>query len=99
MNVRARSPWCGSEERVLALSRLQSEVLVGEMRYGPSPRSAIQEADLHEERLVDLFDRVGFFGEGRRQRVHADGTTLVLVDDGQQQLAVDLVEAVLVHFE
>ena len=69
------------------------------MRGHSSARRAVEKADLDEERLVDFFDRVRLLGQRRRQRVHAHRPALVLLDDGQQQLAVDLVEAVAIDFQ
>src|ERR1039457_1424207 len=78
---------------------LDSEVFIRKMRRDAPARRPVEETNLDEEWLVDFLDRVRFFGQRRRQRVHADRPTLVFLDDGQQQLAVNLVEAVAIHLE
>src|SRR5215471_1200752 len=81
---------------------LDLEVLVREVSSNSASGSPVEESDLNQERLVNLLDGVGLFGQRRRQCVHSHRTTLVFLDDRQQQLTVDLVEAMLVdlkHFE
>src|ERR1039457_7728138 len=78
---------------------LDAEVFICQMCCHPSARRPVEETNLDEEGLVDLFDRVGLFGERWRQRVHAHRAALILLDDGQQQLAVNLVEAVAIDLE
>ena len=69
------------------------------MRRDAAARRAIEEADLDQERLVDLLDRVRLFGERRRPSCSRRPARPELLDDGEQQLAVDLVEAVIVDLE
>src|SRR5579884_788619 len=88
-----------SEEGALLSAGGDTEMLVSELGGDAAAGGAIQEANLDQKRLVDFFYRFGFFCQSGRQRVHADGATLILLDNGEQQLAVNLVEAVLVHFE
>ena len=67
---------------------------------GDSPRGrAVEEPDLEEVRLVDVLDGVGLFADRGGEGAHADRTAAELVDDGEQELAVDLVEAVGVDLE
>src|SRR5208282_805899 len=73
--------------------------LIRELGRDPSAGRAVQKADLDQKRLVDFFDGVGFFGQRRAQRIQTHRPTLVLLDDGEQQFAVDLVEAVAVYFK
>ena len=87
------------EEAVLPFRRLETEVLVGELGRDSPPRSAVEESDLHEKRFVDFLDGVGFFGECGGQGVHADRSALILLDDGHQQTAIDLIEAVLIDLQ
>jgi hypothetical protein len=77
----------------------EPEVLVG-ARGGHAPaRRPVEEAGLDEERLVHVLDGVPFLVDGGGQAVDADRAAAELVDDRPQQLAIDLVEAVLVHLE
>ena len=62
-------------------------------------RRAVEEADLQQVGLVDVLDRVGLLADRGRQRVHAHRAAAELLDDREQQLAVDLVEAVGVDLE
>ncbi len=49
---------------LLPAVRRNPEMIIGKLGgYAPAG-CAVQEADLHQERLVDVFDGVGVFGEG-----------------------------------
>ena len=76
-----------------------SKIIVGELRGRASPRGSIQEADLDQERLINLFNCVCLFGQCRSQSVHPDRATLILLDDGEQQFAIDFVEAMTIDFQ
>ena len=69
------------------------------MSGDPAAGSAVQKADLDQKGLVDFFDGVGLLGERRAERVQAHRAALVLLDDGEQQFAVDFVEAMAINFE
>src|SRR5262249_28469419 len=58
-----------------------------------SARRAVEEALLDQEGLVDVLDRALVLAHARRERLEADRTARVLVDQGQQELAVHAVEA------
>src|ERR1700732_4220818 len=74
-------------------------MLISELgRHSPAG-SAVQKADLDEKGLVDFLDGVRLLGKRRAQRIQAHGAALVLLDNGEQQFAVDFVEAVAVDFE
>ncbi len=62
-------------------------------------QNTVKKADLDQERLIHFFESVFFFGERRGQRTKADGPAVVLLNDGEQQAAIDLVEAVCIHFK
>src|SRR5207244_2297553 len=53
----------------------------------------------HQERFVDVLDGVALLADGGRDGVDAHRPAAELLDDGQQQLPVDLVEAVRVDFQ
>ena len=54
---------------------------------------------LEEVGLVDVLDRVGLLADRRREGVHADRPAAELLDDGEEEAPVDLVEAVGVDLE
>src|SRR5215470_18796798 len=87
------------EQRALPAIRRDAKVFVCKLCRYPAARSTVQKSYLNEKRLVDLFDRVRFFGEGGGKCVHANRPALILLNDRQQQLAINLVETVTVHFE
>jgi hypothetical protein len=74
-------------------------VIVSELSGDASAGSAVQESDLDEERLVDFFDGVRFFSKNGAERVEADGASLIFLDDGEEELAIDFVEAVAIDLE
>src|SRR5579883_3017892 len=63
---------CRSSEEHAFAGQGHAEVLVGQAGGHPAPRGAIKEAPLHEEGLVDLFERVLFLGQRGGQGVEAD---------------------------
>src|SRR5262245_29971635 len=79
--------------------RRQPEVFIGARRGHAAARRAIEKSSLNEKRLVDVFDGVFFLVDGGRDAVDPHRSTTEFVDDGAQQLAIDLIEAVVVHFE
>ena len=60
---------------------------------------AVEEAELHEIGLVDLFDSRGLFVDGGGDGVDADGATGVLVENREHDFLVDFIEAEAVDFE
>src|SRR3990172_1447993 len=76
-----------------ATRRRQAEVLVGAGRGLPAARRPGQEPKLDQVGLVDVLDRVGLLRDRGGNRLEADGAALKLLDDGPQDLVVNLVEA------
>ena len=74
-------------------------MLIGEAGGDAAAGGAVEEADLDEEGLVDLFEGVLLFGERGGEGVEADGAAIVFLDDGAEEAAVEFVEAVGVDFE
>jgi hypothetical protein len=67
---------------------------------GPSTAwRSIEEADLHEVRLVDLFDRPCVFADRSGDGGQSDRTSVELVQHGCQDLPVELVQAVSIDLE
>ena len=90
--------WELAEEGGLA-GHFYAEVLVGEAGGYAASGGAVEEADLDEEGFVDFFEGVLLFGEGGGEGVEAYGASVVFFDDGAEEAAVELVEAVGVDFE
>src|SRR5436190_1083826 len=86
----------GSLPRMLAVGHGESEILVRVASRDAAPRRPIQKTDLDQKRFVDVFDRVLLFADRGGDRVEADRTAPELVDDRAEQLAIALVESVLV---
>src|SRR5436853_479593 len=80
-----------SEQRRLAAIGRDAEVIVGQPRGHAAALRAIEKTDLDEKRFVNLFDGVGLFGQCCGQSVQANRAALIFVDDGEQQLAINLV--------
>ena len=75
------------------------KVLIPQPRDNASSRRALQEPDLQEVGLVDIFNRVDFFAEDGRNRVHTDRPTVKALDDRAKQLPVDVIEALLIEIQ
>src|ERR1700729_2996364 len=84
------------EKAGLAAGRFDLEMFVGERGGDAAAGRAIEKAELHEVGLVDFFDGVFFFAERGGERVEADGAAGIFLDDGEHEVAVGVVEAVLV---
>src|ERR1700722_8851886 len=74
-------------------------MFVGEGGGDAAAGGAVEEAELHEVRFVDFLDGVFFLAERSGEGVQAHGAAGILLDDGEEQVAVDVVEAVLVNAE
>src|ERR1700678_4533040 len=74
-------------------------MFVGQGGGDAAAGGAVEQAELHEVGLVDFLDGVFFLAEGGGEGVEADGAAGIFLDDGQEQVAVDVVEAVLVDAE
>src|ERR1039458_5547541 len=77
----------------------EAEVLIGQARGYAAAGRSVEESDLDEERLVDFFEGVLLLGQGSGQRAQPYWSAVLLLDNGEQEAAVDFVEAVGVHFE
>src|SRR6202034_4468982 len=92
---------CGSlaEEAGLAAGLFQTEMLIGQGGGNAAARGAVDEAELHEVRLVDGFDSILFLAEGGGEGIEADGTAGIFLHDREHEAAINLIEAVLVDAE
>src|SRR5437868_5152260 len=86
-------------ETRVALDGRQPEVLVGLCRGHAASRRPVEEPDLDQERLVDILERVPLLAHRRGKAAHANRPPVEFIDDRAEQAPIDLVEAVLVHFE
>ena len=78
---------------------LGAEVVVGQGGDFASAGSAFQESFFDQVGLVDLLDRAGIFAEGCGDGGQSDGASVEFLDDGVENLVVDLVEAIAVDVE
>src|SRR5581483_3341776 len=65
----------------------------------PPTRRPLQEAELEQIRLVDIFDRLCLLAEGDRERRQPDRAAAELLDHGAQELTVEALETGTVHLE
>src|SRR5688572_27869681 len=72
---------------------------VRERRRDASPRGPLQEAGLDQVRLVEVLERSTVLADRRGDRADPDRAAAELLDDRREDPSVELVEAVLVHFE
>src|SRR5262245_57223456 len=76
--------------------RAESEVSIRAGCCHPASWRAVQEPDLNQKGLVHVLDGVLLFTYGSGNAVDANGSAAELVDDGAQQLAINIVEPVLI---
>ena len=74
-------------------------MLVAQAGEHPPPGRAHEEAALQQERLVHVLDGVGFFSDGHRQGGEPHRTSVELLQDEGEDLAVHAVETFVVHLE
>src|SRR4029079_7615402 len=77
----------------------RTEVRPPEIGDHATARRALEEAELEQERLVDVFDGLCFLTERNRKRREPDGPAAELLHDGAKQLAVEAFEPCAVHLE
>src|SRR5262249_7693322 len=82
--------------RISALGRNQSQVLISRRSHDASARRAVQETDLDQVRLGNLFYSLFLLADRRRDLSDADPAAVELFNDHRQQFAVDFVQAVAV---
>ena len=78
---------------------IAAEMLVGQFGDHTTTRRALDEAFHNEEGLVDLFNGACILADGSGDSGDTHRTALELVDDGEQNLVVNLVEAILVDVQ
>ena len=74
-------------------------MLIGEWCGDASAGGAVDESLLDEEGLIDLLECASVFADGGGDGSDADGPSAELLDDGEEDFAVDEVESVAVDIE
>jgi len=74
-------------------------MLVGQPRDDAAARGPFQHAALQQIGFVDILDGVPFLAHRHRQRTQTDRAAVELLDDQPQDLPVDLVQTLAVHFQ
>src|ERR1700756_4614960 len=88
-----------SKQRTLPPIRSDPEMLISQLRSHPSPWCAVQETNLNQERLVNLLNCIRLLRQHRCQSIHAHRAALILLNNREQQLAVNFVEPMAIHFQ
>src|ERR1700739_723972 len=90
------------EQAVLALGEFATEIFVGSRGGDTSAGRAVEHADLHEIGLVHFLYGVFFFAESGSESADTYRTAGIFIEEGEEEVAVDFIEAVLIdaeHFE
>ena len=89
-----------SEQLLLAVAEGGfAQMAVGEFRSFTATGGALDEALLDEVGFVNVLYRTGIFAHGRSDGIEAHGSAAELIDDGEQQLVINLVETEGVDIE
>src|SRR5271157_5444807 len=74
-------------------------MLIGKACHNTPSRRTRNEAELQQVWLVYILDCLRVFAGAGCQRVQSDGAAVELLDDGEQQVAVGLVESDVVDLQ
>src|ERR1700674_2658533 len=80
-------------------SILQTKMLVGQPGGHTPTRRAVKKTDLNQKRLINFFQGVRLFRQCGCQRTQTYGAATVLLNNGEQQSAVNFIKAVLVYLK
>ena len=83
----------------IACIRISAEMLVGKRRCHSASRRALDETLHDEERLVNLLYGAAILAYCRGNSAYAYRTATELVDDGGENLIINLIQAILVDIE
>src|SRR5882672_289729 len=81
------------KQAVLLAGRFDPEMLISKSGSDAAALCAVEQAELHQVRLVDFLDGVFFFAEGSRNCIEPDRPAGIFLQDGEHQVAVHFVEA------
>src|SRR5215471_5730573 len=73
-------------------------MLISKPSRHSTARRAIQKADLEQVRLIDLFYRILFLTDRRRQSSETDWTAVKLSNNRHKELAVHFIKAKRIYF-
>ncbi len=91
-----------SEKRILsAAAHLAWNLKVVERSISAdaTARCAVDEAELHQIRLIDFFDGVGLFVDGSGDGIHAYWAAAIFFEQREHDFLVDFIQTEAVHFE
>ena len=74
-------------------------MLIGQFGSHTSTWGTLDETFHDEERLIDILDGTSILANGRSDGVETDRTTLELIDNGEQDLVVNLIKTILVDIK
>ena len=74
-------------------------MVVGQRRDTAPARRAVEKADLHQIRLIDILQRDRLLADGRRQRLQPDRASAESRHNAAQHAPVDRIQSKLVDFQ
>ena len=83
----------------IAFIGVTPEMLVSQFGGHASSGRTLDETFHDQEWLIDILDSAGIFTDSRSNGIESDRTTLELVDDGEQDLIVNLIKTILINIE
>ena len=83
----------------VAIIGIAAEVVVGKAGGHAATWRALDEAFHDEERLIDLLNGTCVLADGGGDGAETNGTATELIDDGQKNLVIDFVKAILVDVQ
>src|ERR1700693_2735151 len=91
------SPSSSTEKPRLAARFIQTKMFVSQRSSDAAALRAIQQAKLHQVRLVDFLECVLFFAHRRSDRAQTRRAAGIFLNDRQKQVAVHFVQSMIVH--
>src|SRR5580704_16812150 len=92
---------CSKERALYAAAHPAGDFEIVEGAIGPdaAARSAVDKTELHQVRLIDLFDGVGLFIDGSGDGVDAYWSAAVFFEQRKHDFLVDFIQAEAVYFQ
>src|ERR1700733_5778858 len=76
---------------------IQSKMFVSQRRGHAAALRAVQQAQLHQVRLVDFLDRILLFAQRSGDRAQTHRAPCIFLNNSEQQIAVHFVQPMIVH--